>query len=207
MKGKLIVVEGIDGSGKTTLARELASYLGKQLPYEVCHTEILGDGATLDRALRLNQELLIADDDRFEPGLRTLRRDITYYEVIKPALQAGAWVVCDRYDFSELIYHEVEADFQRLPLPDLSLFLSVKPQAARARCALRAKIFTGSSNLFGEDASPISEYARRARSYRMFFESLPGGVLINSQQKPSEVFEEARKAIVKAFGLDVLKIV
>jgi dTMP kinase len=97
--GRLIVLEGVDGCGKSTQAARLAKSLGALLTVE--------PGATaLGRQLRS----MLLDPERPAPSIRaeallmTADRAQHVEEVIKPALLWGSWVVCDRFSASTLAY-------------------------------------------------------------------------------------------------------
>jgi len=98
-RGRLLALEGIDGSGKSTQAGALADALGAELTHE--------PGATLlGRTLR---EVLLAPDApsvslRAEALLMAADRAEHVAEVVEPALAAGRWVVTDRFSGSTLAY-------------------------------------------------------------------------------------------------------
>jgi dTMP kinase len=138
--GRLIALEGIDGCGKTTQARRLAGVLGAELTHE--------PGATaLGRALR--RLLLDAEHpvpvERAEALLMAADRAQHVEEVIRPAIEAGRWVVTDRFSASTLAY---QGAGRGLPIDglravvdwaaddvvaDLSVLLDIEPQVARRR--------------------------------------------------------------------------
>jgi dTMP kinase len=105
-RGRLVALEGIDGCGKSTQARALATALGATLTRE--------PGATVVGA-RL-RELLLAPDGgdegataaapspRAEALLMAADRAEHVALVIEPALAAGGWVVTDRFSGSTLAY-------------------------------------------------------------------------------------------------------
>ncbi len=98
-RGRLIALEGIDGCGKSTQARLLAERLGAILTFE--------PGATrLGSALR---QLLLGGDqppvsERSEALLMAADRAQHLAEVVMPALDAGTWVVTDRFSASTMAY-------------------------------------------------------------------------------------------------------
>jgi dTMP kinase len=98
-RGRLIALEGIDGSGKSTQARRLAEELGAVLTHEP------GD-SSIGPALRT--VLLDASGSALSPQAEALLmaadRAQHVAEVLEPALAGGRWVVSDRFSASTLAY-------------------------------------------------------------------------------------------------------
>ena len=109
-----IVFEGGDGSGKTTQSRELAERLSKDPALqgrEIIHTREPGGtpGAEEVRSL-----LLSGDASKWSPETEILlfnaaRRDHVE-KVIRPALERGAIVICDRFVGSTIAYQGARAE-------------------------------------------------------------------------------------------------
>lgn len=101
MKGKLIVIEGIDGSGKSTCAKNLTEKLNSIniktiYTFEPTHSHYgakLIEGM-LSEDLDAEEELLLFVKDRKE--------HIEY--MIKPALEEGYFIILDRYFYSSVAY-------------------------------------------------------------------------------------------------------
>jgi dTMP kinase len=140
--GRLLALEGIDGSGKSTQARALAVALGAQLTHEPGATAL---GAALRR-------LLLAPDSppislRAEALLMAADRAEHLAVVIGPALEAGQWVVSDRFSGSTLAYQGFGrglplAELHRLVefatsglSADLSILVDLPVEVAQARRA------------------------------------------------------------------------
>ena len=100
-----ISFEGQDGSGKTTQAGLLAAWLGEQ-GHEVVQTREPG-GTPLGEAIR---DVVLHGLDMTpwaEATLFASSRAEHVARVIKPALDRGAWVICDRYIDSSLAYQGI----------------------------------------------------------------------------------------------------
>jgi dTMP kinase len=113
--GRFIVLEGIDGCGKSTQARRLAAAHDALLTCEPGGTalgtslrEVLLRGAPMTP---LAEALVLAAD-----------RAQHLAEVVVPALDAGRDVVCDRYSGSTLAY---QGYGRGVPLPELRSILEV----------------------------------------------------------------------------------
>ncbi len=98
-RGRLVVLEGIDGSGKSTQAKHLARALGAMLTAEPGATSLGSDlrAMLLDpqkSSVSLRAEALLMAADRAEHVA----------EVLEPALARGRWVVSDRFTASTIAY-------------------------------------------------------------------------------------------------------
>lgn len=136
----LIDIEGIDGSGKTTLCERLEARLAA-LGHRVVHA---GEPAALlaERGGGRESGPLC---ERAELLLLAAREAQRVDAVIRPALDRGDWVVTDRYLFSLLAAarHALGLDDPLLPrvlefaaaglLPEVVVLLDVEPAIARAR--------------------------------------------------------------------------
>ena len=154
---KFFVVEGLDGSGKSTQIKLLQDYFTrKRIPYQYLHfprTDTGVFGELIARFLRGE----LGDISQVDPYLVALiyagdRMDAS--ETIKKWLSEGYTVLLDRYVYSniafqcakteipserkklkEWIYH-LEYDYFKIPKPDLSLFLDVPLSFTRQKLAL-----------------------------------------------------------------------
>jgi dTMP kinase len=107
--GILITFEGVEGSGKTTQLRRLATLL-RQDGYRVVETREPGGTAIAERI----REILLSKPGRLpvsepmtaacEVYLILAARSQHVTHVIEPALQAGSIVLCDRFSDSTLAY-------------------------------------------------------------------------------------------------------
>ena len=104
-QGRFITFEGGEGAGKSTQVARLVERL-RARDLEVVHTREPGGspGAEEIRAIALN-----GDAGRWSPTTETLlmfaARSDHLERTIRPALDAGRWVVCDRFSDSSRAYH------------------------------------------------------------------------------------------------------
>ncbi|HEX3840205.1 MAG TPA: dTMP kinase [Acidimicrobiales bacterium] len=98
-RGRLIALEGIDGCGKSTQAGVLAARLGAVLTFEPGATPL---GSHLRGLLLDSERPPLAE--RTEALLMAADRAQHVAAVVAPALQAGDWVVTDRFSGSTLAY-------------------------------------------------------------------------------------------------------
>lgn len=106
-RGRLIALEGPDGSGKTTQIELLEKYL-KKLGYEVVRTREPG-GTGVSEKIR---EIILDNDNSnmnymCEALLYAASRAQLVSEVIKPALTEGKMVICDRFVYSSMVYQGI----------------------------------------------------------------------------------------------------
>jgi dTMP kinase len=147
-RGRLITVEGLDGAGKTTLVGALAGALHER-GREVLVLREPG-GVALSESIR---ELLRDPELTMEPAAEALlyaaARAQLVAEQLGPLLEAGNWVLLDRFVDSSLAYQGagrglgVEA-VRRLNAfatgglePDRTLLLRIDPEAGLARVSGR----------------------------------------------------------------------
>ncbi|WP_437549895.1 dTMP kinase [Sorangium sp. So ce367] len=143
--GKLIAFEGLDGCGKTTQLGALESMLRARGASVLCtrqptshYREDPRVRAYLERgdgSIGMEELCILAAEDRRQ-HLAT---------VIGPALERGAWVLCDRYVYSSYAFfraRRVDLAFVRranegVRIPDLTLLLDLSAEQARSRVLCR----------------------------------------------------------------------
>ncbi len=142
-KGFLLVIEGIDGAGKSTLQRELADWC-QQRGFEVACSREPTDG-TYGRKLRESARTgRLAPDAELELFLQDRAEHVK--GLITPSLERGAVVILDRYYFSTAAYQGargldpeaiIAANEAFAPIPDLVLLLDLDPASGHARIGQR----------------------------------------------------------------------
>ena len=106
MRGRLITIEGLDGSGKTTLAEALVEELSGGAR-DVLLLREPGGVELSERIRALVQDPALAVDPRAEALLYAAARAQLVAERVEPALAAGTWVLLDRFVDSSLAYQGV----------------------------------------------------------------------------------------------------
>lgn len=143
-RGRLITIEGLDGAGKTTLARGLLDALhARGIDAELLREP--GGVAAAERIRTLVKDPGLRVGARAEALLYAAARAQLVEEALAPALAAGRWVLLDRFVDSSLAYQgagrrlgidEVAAinAFATGGLaPDRTLLLWIEPALSRAR--------------------------------------------------------------------------
>lgn len=126
-KGTLIVLDGIDGSGKTTQIELLAKYFNeKNIPFEVISFPRYGNNKYTERI-----ESYLKGEQSFDPytiakayaGDRLLAKPI-----IEKWLKNGKLVIANRYTSSNKAHLGVDLPENKMPKPDLTILLDVDPK-------------------------------------------------------------------------------
>jgi dTMP kinase len=148
-RGQFITFEGGEGSGKSTQIKTLAERLnGAELRTIVTREPGGSPGAEIIRHLLLSGMGKLLGPEA-ETLLFAAARDDHVHAVIKPALEQGIWVLCDRFFDSTRVYQgrlgKVEPGvlnaIQRVTIgdlkPDLTIILDVPVEIGMQRAAAR----------------------------------------------------------------------
>ncbi len=170
MRGRFITLEGIEGAGKSTVARYILEWLRAR-----------GVGAVLTRepggtplAERVRELVLKPDGEAIVPAAEMLlmfaARSIHLANLIRPALERGDWVICDRFTDATRAYQgggrgldrasiESLADLVHADLqPDLTLLLDLPVSVGLERARARRT----QSDRFDQERGPFFERVRAA---------------------------------------------
>ncbi len=193
---RFIVVEGADGSGKTTLSRRLQESIPNSL--WTCETSHGTVGQLIRQILAKKQEPL----DRFTmAALFTADRLDHLHRVIRPALETGKRVICDRYYYSTYIYQQLYKEHALMlfnamsshPIlkPDLTLVIDVDPSVASDRRKHRR----GDASLF-EDKKTQREVCAQYSSLKARFPN-DWIIRIDGNQSAENVYNDAVAALYR----------
>ena len=187
-RGKFIAFEGGEGAGKSTQARMLAAAL-EQRGLQCMVTREPGGtpGAEAIRTLLLGTEGE-GWNPRAEALLFAAARSDHVERLIRPAMNAGKWVICDRYVDSSRAYQggglglsDAEVlELHRIGsaglLPDVTLLIEVSSDVARQRAA--ARDVDGADRIGGRDdafhAKVAAAFARFAAAEPDRFSRIDG---------------------------------
>lgn len=171
-RGKFITLEGGEGTGKSTQARRLADRLKEHgIP---CVLTREPGGSTVAEIIR---HVILSGAAKplgaeAETMLFAAARDDHLVQTIRPALERGEWVICDRFADSTRVYQGVlgEVDprmikrLERIIVgdtkPDLTLVLDMPAQAGLARA--RSRQGAGPSDRFESEGLAFHEKLREA---------------------------------------------
>lgn len=201
MRGKLLTIEGIDGAGKTTLAAGLLDVLTER----GITAQLLREpgGAALSERLReVVKDPALSVDPRAEALIYAAARAQLVNERLVPLLDAGTWVLLDRFVDSSLAYQgggralgvEAIAQLNRFAtaglVPDRTLYLRIDPHVGRERQQVRAEV---ADRLELEGAA---FFAAVARVYDALAAGEPERIrVIDAAQEPAAVLDDAVGAL------------
>ncbi len=207
-RGRFITLEGGEGAGKSTQARRLADFLQSRGVEVVLTREPGGSpGAEI-----LRHVLLGGGAEAFGPETETLlfaaaRRDHLNVTIL-PALERGAWVICDRFADSTRVYQghagRVPDEFvlavERVTVgddrPDLTLVLDLPAKVGLARVASRG----GATDRFEKEG--IAFHNKLRQGFRALVRAEPDRCkLIDAAQDAETVAEEIRNVVAGHFAL------
>jgi len=195
--GRFISLEGGEGAGKSTQAKRLAEALGSRGIETLVTREPGGsEGAEAIRGLLMQGEVK-RWSAHSEALLFAAARADHVEKMIRPAVGAGTWVICDRFIDSSRAYQGVAGGIDdaavlalhafgsRGLLPDRTFILEVPPEQGRARAEVRdgagADRFAARGDAFHADV---------AAAFRRFAEHEPDRVrLIDASGTPDTVTE------------------
>ncbi|MES2476429.1 MAG: dTMP kinase [Verrucomicrobiota bacterium] len=191
-QGLFIVIEGIDGTGKSTQAARLADWFRNQ-GREVVHSREPTDGPWGKKLRESAATGRLSPEDELEYFLNDRRQHVE--EVIAPSLAAGKVVILDRYYFSTMAYQGARGfdpvEIRRkneafAPVPDLLLIMDLDVDAALGRIGAR-----------GDTANEFEkrENLERCREIFLSLRDEPFVRVIDTDGTLDEVSERIRAAL------------
>lgn len=190
--GLFIVIEGIDGTGKSTQVRRLGEWFEAQ-GREVVLSREPTDGPWGRKARESGGTGRLSPEEELQLFLNDRRQHVD--ELIKPALAAGKVVILDRYYFSTMAYQGIRGfdpvEIRRrneefAPVPDLLLILDLDVDIALGRIGAR-----------GDTANEF-EKRENLQCCREIFLSLTGepfARLINASECLDDVSQQIRESL------------
>jgi len=199
MIGKLITLEGPEGSGKSTQAKVMIRHLAEH-GIEAMYTREPGGTALGEEIRNILQHNQAGETpcERAELLLFEASRNQLVEKVIRPALEKGIWVICDRFIDSTTAYQgygrglpidEVQAinSFAiNWIAPDLTLLLDLEVETGFERIAQRFLELGESADRFEKEERSFHERVRQG--YLSQAETEPERFrIIDASQEPDTV--------------------
>jgi len=139
-RGKFIVFEGIDGCGKSTQIWNLARYISNLSKYNhVLVTRNPYKSREIRSILRTNEPAEHQAEKLAELFIKDREEHIK--DLVKPHIEKGHHVICDRYIFSTLAYQAAQGLEMRkliemqsnMPFPDVTFIIDTSAETAQER--------------------------------------------------------------------------
>ena len=200
MKGLFIVLEGPDGSGKSTMAKMIAQYY-QDAGREIVFTREPG-GTKISEQIRD----IILDNNNTEMAYMTeallyaASRAQLVSEFIKPNLEKGKVVISERYVYSSIVYQGIARNLgiQRVKEindfaidglePDLVLFFDINPEKALDR-----KLSTGNGDRLENEK--LDFHKKVYEGYKEISKVYDEIISINADKSVEELFSDIKNII------------
>lgn len=197
-RGRFLVVEGLEGAGKSTAIATIKTYLADFIPNIIVTRE--PGGTRIGEAIRqllkdkVEGEVL---DDRCELLLLYAARVQLVEQLIRPALETGAWVLADRFELSTYAYQgwgrgldiNMISQLSNFCLnslkPDLILYMDIEPEQGLLRVKKR-----GEEDRIEQEG--LAFFTKIHRGYQQMLQDMDNIVSINASQS----LETVQKSIV-----------
>lgn len=202
MTGKFIVIEGLEGAGKSTAIQQVTQVLAEQGIEEITSTREPG-GTPLAEQMRALVKEGHPDEpltDMAELLLLYAARSQLVENVIKPALNQGQWVVGDRHDMSSQAYQGGGRGFDRVVMerlrdtvlgdfrPDFTIYMDIDPVLGLERAR-------GRGELDRIEKMNIDFFHRARARFLELSEADPSVVIIDASQTLDAVTADIRQAV------------
>ncbi|PJG85115.1 dTMP kinase [Conservatibacter flavescens] len=201
MTGKFIVLEGLEGAGKTTARQTIIEALNEQGITDLVFTREPGGTPLAEKLRQLikheSEELIT---DKAELLMLYAARVQLVENIIKPALNEGKWVLGDRHDLSSQAYqgggrqldqhllstlkNAILGEFE----PDLTLYLDIDPQLGLQRASHRGA-------LDRIEKQQLDFFQRTRQRYLELVRDNPKAITIDASQSIEQVGTDIKSAV------------
>lgn len=206
--GKLIVFEGLDGSGKSTQVRILSEFLKKE-GYNVVVTE-WNSSRIISKVLKRAKRARMLDPISFSV-LHASDFIARLENIIIPSLQEGDIVIADRYIYTALARDRargarnswIENIYMMAPVPDISIYCWIPPEEALKRVVSKnkgglPKYYEAGMDIY-PNLSPYDAFLKFQSDMERYYDGLlREGKLVKVDMTKSveETAEEVRKYVI-----------
>lgn len=203
MTGKFIVIEGLEGAGKTTARQVIVDTLRENGITDLVYTREPGGTPLAEKLRTLIKDGIDGETvtDKAEVLMLYAARIQLVDNVIKPALARGQWVIGDRHDLSSQAYQGGGRGIDRKLMeslrdtvlgdfyPDFTLYLDLPPETGLTRARSRGEL--------DRIEQESLDFFRRTRArYLELAESDPRIVTVDASQSMDNVHQSIRTAVL-----------
>jgi dTMP kinase len=203
-RGRFIVIEGLEGAGKSSALQTIKQYLEPVIP-KILYTREPG-GTRVGELVRSMIKEKVPEqpmDPRAELLLLYAARVQLIETVIRPALNAGTWVISDRFELSSFAYQGGGRGLDKQMIahlssfcikniqPDLILFLDISPEQGLERVHKRGK-----TDRIEQES--LSFFREVCQGYHDHIKTMSNVVCLDASQ-PMHLVQESILIQVKAF--------
>ncbi|MBN2518062.1 MAG: dTMP kinase [Candidatus Altiarchaeota archaeon] len=189
MSGIFIVIEGADGTGKSTHAKLLGEYLRKN-GYDVVNTAEPTKGLMGKRT----REVLSGKADVTPKELTLLfteDRKEHVKNLVRPSLDGGKVVICERYFYSTIAYQSIQGVDPKwiekinsfAVKPDLVILLKISPKKALDRMHRQKEVFE------------VLEFQEKVQEVLIRFAQTKSWVVVETEADMNRVQDKIRAAV------------
>ncbi|MEF1291221.1 dTMP kinase [Vibrio sp. M260118] len=203
-EAKFIVIEGLEGAGKSTAISAVLDSLNKAGVENIQQTREPGGTALAEKLRTLVKQEHEGENlqDMTELLLMYAARVQLVENVIKPALASGRWVVGDRHDMSSQAYQgggrqiprETMAALKQTTLgefkPDLTIYLDIDPRVGLERAR-------GRGELDRIEKMDMSFFDRTRERYLELAKGDDSVVIVNAEQNIAQVASDIADVVSK----------
>lgn len=192
---KFVVIEGLEGAGKSTAVATVLSWLQAN-GADVVQTREPG-GTPLAEQIRTMVKAV--QDEKIAPETELLlmyaARSQLLANVIRPALSRGQWVLADRHDLSSRAYQgggrqiaseiidQIRAVVVKDTRPDLTLYLDIDPEIGLKRALARGEL--------DRIEQEKLDFFKRTRQKYLEIAATDSSIVVIDASKPLEQVQQA----------------
>ncbi len=201
---KFVTLEGIEGAGKSTVARFAAEWLTAR----GVRVRLTREPGGTPLAERVRAIVLTPGEEPITPEAETLlmfaARAIHLESLVRPALARGEWVVCDRFTdatrayqgggrgVSSALIEQLAAAVHGNLWPDCTVLLDLPVREGLERARARA----GAADRFEQERAPFFERVRHA--YLQLAEREPGRIRVVDANRPLDAVQRDVVSVLEA---------
>lgn len=203
MTGKFIVIEGLEGAGKTTARQVIVDTLRENGITDLVYTREPGGTPLAEKLRTLIKDGIDGETvtDKAEVLMLYAARIQLVDNVIKPALARGQWVIGDRHDLSSQAYQGGGRGIDRKLMeslrdtvlgdfyPDFTLYLDLPPETGLARARSQGE-------LDRIEQESLDFFRRTWARYLELAESDPRIVTVDASQSIDNAHQSIRTAVL-----------